>query len=185
MARPDIAIAHMKIKLVRLCRIHVLVAACIGALLVTSPHAEAAFCDPPLNGTFAALSDGVWAKTNDVFHDETPVHSTWTVSSSCTADFPNCTGQVISSQGWSAPMSCESGQMWYVRRHLEHWEQCGDGTEVAGDQLIYFSPQLSGAPSYSGVTSFYGVDRTVGPSGGCGINKRLDIEMPFQLSRIG
>ena len=163
----------------------VVMAAAVAATLVTAPRAEAAFCDPPLNSTFTAESDGVWAKTNDVFHDETPVTDTWTVNSTCTADFPNCAGQVISSQGWNAPMICESGGMWYVRRHLDNWEQCSDGTDVPGEQLFYFSPQLSGSPSFSAVTIFTGVDRTVGPSGGCGINKPLVVEMPFKLTRIG
>jgi hypothetical protein len=162
----------------------VLLAATVGAALVTGPRAAAAYCDPLLNGTFTAASDGVWAKTNDVFHDETPVTSTWTVSSSCTADF-DCAGKVISSEGWSAPMTCTAGAMWSVRRHLEHWEQCGDGTDIPGDQLIYFSPQLTGAPSYAAVTIFYGQDRTVGASGGCGINKPLVIEMPFHLTKTG
>jgi len=163
----------------------VVLAAATGAMLITAPPAGAAFCDPPLNGTFAAVSDGVWAKTNDVFHDEPPVSSTWTVETSCSADFPNCAGQLKSSQGWSAPVVCEAGGMWYVRRHLDHWEHCGDGTEISGDQVFRLSPQLSGAPSYSAVATFYGLDRTVGPSGGCGINKPLVIEIPFQLTKLG
>lgn len=85
-------------------------AATLSATLATAPRVGAAFCGPAPNGTFAALSDGAWAKTNDVFHDdETPVHSTWNVSTTCTADFPNCAGLVISSQGWTAPMLCEVG----------------------------------------------------------------------------
>jgi hypothetical protein len=160
-------------------------AAAVAATLVAVPLAGAAFCDPPVTGTFTAVSDGVWAKTNDVFHDETPVNSTWTVDTSCTADFPNCAGRVTSSEGWSASVTCEAGGMWYVRRHLDHWEHCGDGTDIPGEQLFYFSPQLSGAPSFTAVTTFYGQDRTVGPSGGCGINKPLVIEIPFKLTRIG
>jgi hypothetical protein len=153
------------------------------ATWVTTPHAGASFCDPPLNGTFNAVSDGVWAKTNDVFHDETPLASTWTISTSCTANFPDCAGTVTSSQGWSAPMKCEAAGMWYVRRHLDHWEHCHDGGDAPGDQLYYFSPQLSGAPSYTSIATFTGMDRTVGPSGGCGINMPLVIEIPFKLTK--
>lgn len=192
MARPDTATTHMRTPARephntpnRALSATIAAAAAIGAAVVMAPHAAAAFCDPPLNGTFAAHSDGVWAKTNDVFHDETPADSTWTATTSCTADFPNCAGQVASSAGWSAPATCQAGGMWYVRRHLERWEHCGDGTDVPGDQLFYFSPQLTGAPSFSAVTTFTGIDRTVGPSGGCGINKPLVIEIPFQLTKIG
>ncbi|WP_245008623.1 MULTISPECIES: hypothetical protein [Mycolicibacterium] len=71
-----------------------------------------------------------------------------------------------------------------MRRHLDQWEPCHDGTAAPADQLLYFSPDLSGSPSFDDVSSFSGWDRTVGTSGGCGINRPLVIEMPFQLIRI-
>ena len=193
MARHNPAAQCMKAKLFRVCGdisgralpATIIAAAVTTATWATTPHAGAAFCDPPLNGTFNAISDGVLAKTNDVFHDERPVTSTWTVSTSCTEEFPDCAGRMASSQGWSAPMNCEAGGMWYVRRHLDRWEHCHDGSDAPGEQLYYFSPQLTGAPSFSAVSTFSGMDRTVGPSGGCGINKPLVIEIPFKLTRIG
>src|ERR1700729_1193621 len=97
----------------------VLVAAAAVAVVGTASRAGAGYCDPPLNGSFTAVSDGTWAQTNDVYHDETTVKSTWTVTTSCTAQFPDCAGQVLSSQGWSAPISCEAAGQWFVRRHLE------------------------------------------------------------------
>ncbi|HET6734424.1 hypothetical protein [Mycobacterium sp.] len=162
----------------------VLLASGIIGALGTAPPAGAAYCDPTPNGTFAAVSDGVWAQTNQVYRDEATVTSTWTVTSSCTEAFPNCAGQVISSQGWTAPMNCEAAGLWHVRRHLEGWEPCKDGTAAPAEQLLYFSPDLSGAPSFAAVTTFSGWDRTVGVSGGCGINKPLVIEMPFRLTKI-
>lgn len=155
-----------------------------AAAVVAAPNAVAALCDPLLNGTFSAVSDGVWAKSNDIFRDERTVTSTWTVSSSCTADTHDCGGQVISSQGWTAPLKCENAWQWSVRRHLEDWVPCPDGTTAPAEQLLYFSPDLSGVRSTDAVKTFSGWDRTVGISGGCGINQPVVIEMPFQLTRI-
>jgi hypothetical protein len=148
------------------------------------PQADAAYCDPLLNGTYRAVSDGTWAKTNDVYHDETTVTSTWTVATSCTAESPDCAGQVTSSQCWNAPIRCEAAGLWYVRRHLERWVPCSDGTTAAGDQLLYFSADLSGVPSLDSVSTFSGWDRTVGVSGGCGVNRPVVITMPFVLTRV-
>jgi len=160
-------------------------AAATVAVVGTAARAGAAHCDPLLNGTFTAVSNGVWAQTNDIYHDETTVNSSWTVTTSCTAQFPDCAGRVVSSQGWSAPVNCEADGMWYVRRHLEHWEPCKDGTAAPAEQLLLFAPVLSGAPSFDAVKTFSGWDRTVGVSGGCGINQPLVIVMPFQLTKTG
>ena len=162
----------------------VLVASAAVAALTSAPNAAAAFCDPTLNGAYRAVSDGTWAKTNEIFHDEATVTSTWTVSTTCSAETYDCAGHVRSSQGWNAPIRCDSAGQWSVRRHLDRWEPCQDGTAATAEQLMYFSPDLSGSPSFDEVTTFSGWDRTVGTSGGCGINRPLVIEMPFQLTRI-
>lgn len=162
----------------------VLVASAAVGALTSAPNAAAAFCDPTLNGAYRAVSDGTWAKTNEIFHDEATVTSTWTVSTTCSAETYDCAGHVRSSQGWNAPIRCDSAGQWSVRRHLDRWEPCQDGTAATAEQLMYFSPDLSGSPSFDEVTTFSGWDRTVGTSGGCGINRPLVIEMPFQLTRI-
>lgn len=162
----------------------VLIAAASVAALTTAPSAAAAFCDPTLNGAYRAVSDGTWAKTNEIFHDEATETSTWSISTTCSAETYDCAGEVSSSQGWDAPIQCDSAGLWSVRRHLGRWEPCHDGTAAPAEQLMYFSPDLSGSPSFGEVTSFSGWDRTVGISGGCGINRSLVIEMPFQLTRI-
>ncbi|WP_166904136.1 hypothetical protein [Mycobacterium sp. DL440] len=162
----------------------VLFAAAAIAALMTAPNAAAAFCDPALNGAYHAVSDGTWAKSNEIFHDEATVTSTWTISTTCSAETYDCAGQVISSEGWNAPIQCDSAGLWSVRRHLDRWEPCQDGTAAEAEQLLYFSPDLSGSPSFEEVRSFSGWDRTVGTSGGCGINRPLVVEMPFQLTRI-
>ncbi|MGV0737656.1 hypothetical protein ABQF35_12750 [Mycobacterium syngnathidarum] len=156
-------------------------AATIVVALESAPHAGAAYCDPLPNGRFTATSDGVWARTNEVFHDESTVTSTWTISTWCTGAPLDCAGRVVSSQGWDAPISCESAGLWNVRRHHDNWEICPDGTAVPGNQLLYFSADLTGSPSFSAVRTYSGWDRTVGVSGGCGVNQPLVIEMPFRL----
>ncbi len=59
-------------------------AAAAVSVVVGAPQAHA---DPgdgiALNGTYTAFSDGVWAKTNDSFHDERSVTQTWTITSTC------------------------------------------------------------------------------------------------------
>ena len=69
--------------------------------LVTTAPAQAADCSVPFNGTYTAFSDGQWAKTNDSYHDEVSVTTTWTVTTSC-ASYIDCTGQVVSDAGWTA-----------------------------------------------------------------------------------
>mgnify|MGYP006911039319 CR=1 FL=1 len=147
-----------------------------------APVAVAGYCDPLLNGQFTASSDGNLAKTNDVFHDERTVISTWTISTTCSASH-DCAGEVASSQGWRASISCDAAGQWSVRRHLDNWEPCGGGSTAPADQLIYFSPDLTGSFRFGDVQTFSGWDRSSGISGGCGINRPLIIEMPFRLSR--
>jgi hypothetical protein len=71
-----------------------------------------------------------------------------------------------------------------VRRHLEYWEPCNDGTAASAEQLLYFSPDLAGSPSFAAVKTFSCSDRAVGVSGGCGKNQPLAIEKPLQLTRV-
>ena len=81
----------------------------------------------PINGTYRATSVGEWAKTNDAFHNQATVTSTWTITSSC-SNAQECTGQVRTDQGWSAPLYMHDGTMWYVKHDVPNWERCPDGT---------------------------------------------------------
>lgn len=87
----------------------------------TAPPARASTDGPAINGTYRATSVGEWAKTNQSFHDEPTVSSTWTVSSSC-ATAQDCTGRVTSDQGWSAPLYMHDGVMWTVKHEVPNWE---------------------------------------------------------------
>lgn len=130
---------------------------------------------PTLNGTYSAVSDGQWAKTREVFHDEVTVASTWTITSTCSTHV-ECTGRVVSDQGWSADATFNAG-LWTVERDVADWQPCGDGSTVAGHQRFSFY-RVDAA-------TLTGKDKTIGPSGACGVSYWLTIEMPFTLTKIG
>ena len=156
---------------------HAAVAALLSGTMWYLPSASAE-PDSSINGTYAALSDGLWAKTNERFHDEVTVVSIWTISSSC-SDYEDCTGTVVSDQGWSAPVRYRSG-LWRLTRTIPHWQTCPDGTTAPGEQAFEFSrASRNGSPS-----TLTGFDRTKGPSGACGVNQWLTISMPFSLTLI-
>ncbi|MGZ4674710.1 MAG: Rv2253/PknI dimerization domain-containing protein [Ilumatobacteraceae bacterium] len=151
------------------------VVAVAGLLAVPQAHA-----DPgdgiAINGTYTAFSDGVWARTDDSYHDERSVTQTWTVTSSCST-YQDCTGRVTSDQGWSADLVYISGR-WKVTRPVDNWQPCNDGTVLTGQQSFTF---WNGYPD---PVPLKGWDTTLGPSGGCGKNKQLNIEMPFTLTPV-
>lgn len=129
----------------------------------------------PLNGTYRATSDGAWAKLNHQMHNQETVISTWTITTTCTTPV-DCTGTVSSDQGWSAPIVLRSS-MWLVTRTVENWEVCPDGTAFPGRQQFKFYQEPG--------DSLSGWDETTGPSGACGANLWLVIDMPFTLVKIG
>jgi hypothetical protein len=126
-----------------------------------------------VNGTYTAVSDGQWAKTRESYHDEATITNTWTITSMC-ANAYECSGQVTSDQGWRADLQYISG-LWYVSRELPNWAPCPDGTAAAGHQTFKFYTLDE--------TTLVGTDYTVGPSGACGKNLPLWIEMPFKLTK--
>lgn len=154
------------------------VAAAHMAILTAGP--ATASDDWGLNGTYTATSNGEWAKTNDIFHNERSVRSTWTISTVCS--YPTeCTGTVNSDAGWSAPIYQKSG-VWYLRRVVPKWEPCPDGSAGDGLQLYRFLESTpDGAQQDRNSNIFVGEDQTTGVGGVCGINLPLFITMPFKL----
>ena len=150
---------------------------------VTPPPARAVIDDIAINGRYTATSLGNWAKTNDAYHNEATVRSTWILSSSCTTA-QDCTGRVSSDQGWSAPLYTNDGEMWYVKHDVPHWETCADGSTNTGHQVFMFYPVDENGNVQTGSSTLAGVDKTLGPSGACRVNKWLNIEMPFRLDKI-
>jgi hypothetical protein len=161
----------------------VLAAAAIGGLGLPPAHAD--INNPAINGTFLATSNGEWAKTNDSYHDEATIRSTWTIATSCENPVA-CSGTVTSDQGWTAKIVRVPG-LWKVIRELPNWETCGDGTAATGRQVFTFYPMGSDPvePIDFNSTTFGGEDETTGPSGACGQNNLLQITVPFKLVKIG
>lgn len=143
------------------------------ALVTSVTPARADLAAAALNGRFIAISDGQWAKTNERYRDEATVTSTWTITTTCTTVL-DCAGQMTSDQGWTAPVSFTK-PMWFVTRTIDNWIPCPDGTSVAGQQTFKFFIDEYDKPLLRGW------DNTLGPSGACGVNKVLNIEMPFRL----
>jgi hypothetical protein len=142
--------------------------------------------DVAINGTYRATSIGNWAKINDQFNNEPTVVSTWTISSTCT-NFQECNGTLKSDQGWSTPIYMLDGVMWYAKRDVPNWERCQDGTAFTGRQTYYFYPADAGGDGEFTIGSpvLAGKDKTVGPSGACGQNQWLTIELPLRMDKIG
>jgi hypothetical protein len=161
----------------------VLVAAAIGSLGMAPAHAD--INNPALNGKFLATWNGEWAKSQDTYHDEASIQSVWTISTTCENPVA-CSGTVTSDQGWTANIVHRPG-LWKVVRELPNWETCGDGTAATGRQVITFWPITSDPvqPVNADSTTLSGEDETTGPSGACGINNELQINMPFKLVKIG
>jgi hypothetical protein len=156
-----------------------IIAATTTALAVSVGVAPTAIADDAaLNGTFTAFSDGQWAKTNSSYHDEASVTQRWTITSTCSTS-QDCTGTVTSDQGWTADIVYMSGR-WKVSRTVENWEPCQDGTALPGKQAFIFWHDFPIDPNV-----YTGWDKTEGPTGACGFNKVLDVELPFTLTRAG
>jgi hypothetical protein len=157
--------------------------AVLGSLGPAAP-ASASNYGVELNGTYRMISNGDWAKTNEVFMDEPTQVQTWTVSSSCESPI-RCTGTVTSDQGWTASMA-NLGSYWLLERVVENWEPCPDGTAVPGTQRFWFWgwDPVNSQTNMTFVDMLAGRTRTQAASGACGINKPLVIEVPVRLEKL-
>lgn len=160
------------------------VAAVSICVISGAPSIAASPPDWGLNGTYTATSNGEWARKNEVFYDQASLRSTWTISTQCS--YPGeCTGTVHSEWGWHAPIYQKSG-VWYVKHTVENWIPCPDGTTAPGFQVFRFKTMTPEGGMYDPTsTTLVGEDITTGPSGACGVNKPVYINMPFKLVKIG
>lgn len=143
--------------------------------------------DVALNGTYRVTSIGNWATINDQFNGEPTTVQTWTLSSSCTS-FLDCTGTAKSDEGWTAPLYMHDGELWYVKHEVPNWERCQDGTAFTGKQTFSFypaDPTGTTGEFQLGSPVLAGKNKTVGPSGACGQNQWLTIELPLRMDKIG
>lgn len=153
----------------------------IAAGAVVAPAHAAG--DGSLNGTYTATSNGEWAKSNDIFHDQVSVRAIWTVESQCS--YPTeCTGTVTSNQGWTAPIY-QTGGEWYVKHVVPRWIPCPDGSTADGFQVFRFKAMTpDGSTTDPTSNTLVGEDATTGPSGACGRSLAIHITMPFKLVKI-
>lgn len=156
----------------------------LGLVLGTTPAPPArAGLGFELNGTYRVTSNGDLAKTNEVFINERSVISVWTFSSSC-ANAHECTGQVSSDQGWTAPLEFRTSR-WIVDRFHENWQTCPDGSTSPGRQRYQFQgSDANGQYEKNNLDLLVGYDRTIGVSGACGRNQPTVILMPLTVQRL-
>lgn len=160
------------------CRTALVATSWLALLATASPvGADTDFSDIEINGVYTAFSDGRNARTNDRFQDEVSVTATWTVESAC-QNYLECSGSVTSDQGWVADIQYRDNR-WRAVHVVPGWEKCPDGSTADGEQAFaFYRDPLNPA-------RFVGWDKTVGPSGACGKNQWLAIEMPFTLTPKG
>jgi hypothetical protein len=142
-----------------------------------------------LNGTYQVMSDGQWATRDaapgggSVFIDQRTTTETWTVRTSC-ASAIECTGTVESSLGWTGTIRLDD--YWYIDHEVPNWLPCPDGTAAPGHQkfiLMGFDPTKN--ERRAEITNFLvGRNQTKAPSGACGRNQPLVIEMPVKAVKL-
>jgi hypothetical protein len=153
----------------------------LGTIAAT-PAAHASTFGFELNGTYSFLSNGEWAKSNDSYHNEAVVRSTWQISSSCSSSAA-CTGQVTSDQGWTAPLVYRDST-WVVRRELVNWAPCETGGAATGHQVLLFYGVDDNGLNTGSTDLLAGTDSTTTDGGSCGKNLPLKIVIPIRLQRI-
>ncbi|MGV0806512.1 Rv2253/PknI dimerization domain-containing protein [Mycolicibacterium setense] len=155
----------------------------VGVAGAPAVFADEASGDWALNGSYLATSNGDWAQTNDVYKDEPTVRSTWTISMSC-SNATTCAGRVTSDAGWSADITAK-GSQYIVKHDIPNWEPCPEGNAVTGHQSYMFYPVGDAGYLHPGSRELAGFDKTTGESGGCRLNDKLEIVLPFRLVKAG
>lgn len=152
--------------------------------LGAAPAAHASNYGIELNGTWRVMTNGEWARTNQVLIDEKVVIQNWTISSSCVSPL-ECTGTVVSDQGWTAPINLVKAY-WILNRDIPNWAPCPDGTAATGhDKWTVWGINPTINERDLKITDLLaGHQITETESGACGINKPLDIEIPVRMERI-
>jgi hypothetical protein len=153
---------------------------CTSMAIGAAPQAFA--FDTSINGEYIATSIGPWAQTNQRYRDEVSTISRWSIATTCQNPY-DCTGTVMSDDGWTAEIVNHSGE-WQVNRVLPNWEPCADGSFAVGKQQYRFTPIDSAGRTDYRSPNLAGVDRTVSDSGACGISNPLVIEIPFRLDKV-
>ncbi len=154
----------------------------VAGTVAMAPSAMA--YDPSINGTYTATAVGSWARSRQVFHQEAVVRSTWKITTSCVHRL-RLHRQVVSDQGWTAPLKMFDGLNWYLKREIPDWERCPDGSSHPGDGLHHFYPANPETGEISfGSSVLAGRDNTIGTERRLRAKHPLDIEQPLRLDKI-
>jgi hypothetical protein len=159
----------------------------------TPPSALAEDFGLALNGTYREMSDGGWAQSSVgpygsggamVYRDEQTKIETWTVNSDCVSPL-ECYGEVRSDAGWTAPLKW-NGNEWFLDRDIPNWEPCPDGTAAPGHQSFGLWGWDESTSHRDGRTRdlIVGLEKTMAPSGACGRNTPLVIQLPVRLDKL-
>jgi hypothetical protein len=159
----------------------------VAASLGAAPTADASDFGIELNGTYHYHSNGEFAQVNDVYKDEPTVDETWTLSSSCVSPV-ECEGTAVSSAGWTARLWYGYPNTYWVvdRPIIPGWQTCPDGTTAPGEQRFQFwgFDPIAGERIMKITNFLVGRQRTISPSGSCGRNQPLVVEMPMKLEQL-
>ena len=155
--------------------------ACVGV----APAAQATDFGRALNGTFMVKSDGQWARTNDVKIKQETVIETWVVTTSCVSPL-ECSGVVKSDRGWTGTARLDD--YWFVEHVIPNWIPCSDGSGLfySGLQkfILWGVDPATEERTYGDADYWAGRNVTKGPSGACGVNKPVVIELPVSMVKI-
>ncbi len=155
----------------------------VMASVGVAPAAHATDFGTALNGTFRVQSDGQWARTNGVKIKQETVVETWAITTSCVSPL-ECSGVVKSDRGWTGTARLDD--FWYIEHVIPNWIPCSDGTFYSGLQkfmLWGIDPATEGR-TYTDSDYWAGRNVTKGPSGACGVNKPVVIELPVSMAQI-
>lgn len=159
----------------------------VAGSLSTATPAYADDFGVALNGTYRVMSDGEWAKRGmapgggDVFFDQQTVIETWTVTSSCVSPI-ECTGEVKSDRGWTGTLRLDD--FWFVDHDIADWIPCPNGTFAPGHQKFILWGFVPAKNERNFNTDFLvGRNVTKSPSGACGRNQPMVIELPVKMER--
>ncbi|MGV0794120.1 Rv2253/PknI dimerization domain-containing protein [Mycolicibacterium sp. XJ1819] len=153
-----------------------------GSLAVATPASASNF-GVELEGTYRVVSDGEWAKGNEVFYDQETVIETWTVTSDCVSPI-ECTGVVHSDRGWTG--TARLNDFWYIDHDIPDWVPCPDGTFAPGHQkfILWGVDPFTNGRLTTNMQLLAGRNLTKSASGACGVNKPVVIELPVRVEKL-
>jgi len=136
-----------------------------------------------IDGTWRVISDGEWARGDrGVKYEQQTVIETWTVTTECVSPI-ECTGTVVSDRGWTGTARLDD--FWYVDHDIPNWVPCPNGTFAPGHQkFVLWGVNDKNERITKNMTFLAGRNNTKSPSGACGVNAPVVIEMPVTMTKI-